>query len=128
MTSPDAEFAQCVLDGIGKVFGVAGTHFLGRSAMPRQIQCDDAPSFGQRGLGEHPGIEVGAEAVHEHNRCGVAVAEIQDAQPPAARFDVMRGRAGFLRGGFGNRFRRREIGDKRVDLGIRHAVGGRDRE
>ena len=43
VSPPNAKRFKRAVDGIGQPFGVAGTDFLGRPAMPRQIQCDGAP-------------------------------------------------------------------------------------
>jgi hypothetical protein len=51
--------------------------------MARQIQGDDLPPIGQSRLREHPGVEIGAEAVQQENRDTVAVAEREVAQPQA---------------------------------------------
>ena len=121
----DCQRGQCRFDRIGQGGGVACTDILGRAAMARQVQRDGAPALRQRRLGEHPTVEVGAEAVQQQHRHAVAGAEFQVAQAPAAGFQLARGR-GFDGGRFiAGRFGDDEAGDESVDLRGRR-VGGRD--
>ena len=76
--------------------------------------------LGQRRLGEHPGVEVGAKAVHEQDRDARRRRRDRGRAAAAAGFDVARRRAGVFGGGFGGRLGRDEAGDKGVDLGIGH--------
>ena len=46
----DAERIQRIFDDGGQALGIGVIHLLGGSAVARQIQRDDLPSFGQRGL------------------------------------------------------------------------------
>jgi len=119
---------QRALDGIGQVFRVARTDVLGRSAMPRQVQRNSAPSCRQSGLGEHPGIDIGAKAMHQQHRGPVTLAEIEIAQAPAGDLDVPGLYPFGLRFLAGRGFDDCEPGDERVDLGFRHLVGSHDGE
>src|ERR1700720_623288 len=90
MDALDAERACRALDGVRQMSGIAGADFLGRTAMPWQIQCDHPPSLRQSRLGEHPGIEVGAKAVQQQDRDTVAFAELEIAQAQASGLQFAR--------------------------------------
>src|SRR5205085_857484 len=82
----------------------------------------------EHGLDEHPGIEIGPEAMDEYDRGALTGAEIQYAQAAATSPDFTRRRSGVFRGGFTGGFGCDETGDKSVDLGIGHAVRRRHRK
>src|SRR5262249_60477013 len=73
----NAERPQHALNGVGQPLWIAGPYLLGRPAMPRQIQSDDAPPRRQNRLGEHPGVEIGAKAVHQQYRALATLAEFE---------------------------------------------------
>ena len=101
---------------------------LGRAAMAGQVERNRAAGLGEGRLVKHPGIEVGAKAVHEQDRDRVAGAEIEHAQPFAAGFDVARRGAGVFGGRVGGRLGCDKAGDKGLDLGIGYFCGSGDRE
>ncbi len=96
--------------------GVAGTDILGRSAVPRQIQCNRAATVRQRRLREHPAVEVGTEAVQQQGRHGIAAANLQIAQSLAGNFQFARRHRVRRVRRFIRPFDDDEAGDEFVDL------------
>src|SRR5271169_6726933 len=91
--------------------------------MPGEVESDRAPALGKRGLGEHPGVEVAAEAVDQHDREVVAYAEFQVAQPPPRGVDISRLARLSFRAALDRGFDGGELGNVRVDLGLGHGLG-----
>ncbi len=98
--------------------------------MPRQIERDDAAPVGQCPGGqcrlvEHPGVEVGAEPVHQHDRRPIGVTAARRYQGRAAAARQPRSRAApasvrFIRSVGRGRFRRDKPRYKGVDLAVGH--------
>ncbi len=124
----DAERRERTVDDGSKAGLVGAVQHLGRAAMAGQVERHCAPALGQRRLGEHPAVEIGAEAVHQHDRRFLAAAEIEHAQPLAAGLDVARRQRAVFRRVRHGRLGHDESGDKRVDLGVGHALRRRHRE
>ena len=91
--------------------------------MPRQIQRDDPPPFSQSGLGEHPGVEIGAKPVQQQDRDTVAFAEREIAQPQAGGLQFTRARGFGVGRRCGGRLGGRKAGDKIVDVAVRNRLG-----
>ena len=79
-----------MIDNGGQALRIGAVQLLDRSAVARQIQGDDLPPFGQSRLREHPGVEIGAEAVQQQDRDTVALAEREVAQPQAGGLQFAR--------------------------------------
>ena len=97
---------------------VAGAELLARAAVAGQIDRIGGTGGGERFLIELPVVEVAAEAVDEHDRHALALAQRQVADPPAARLDGLRlGRRGAGFRGVGGELLLK-LGDERVELGV----------
>src|SRR6266567_3606090 len=90
VTPLDAEGGERAVENGGETRRVGTVERLGRAAMARQVERDRAAAFGERRLGEHPAVEVGAKAMHQHDRGRLPGAEIEDPQLLAAGIDVAR--------------------------------------
>ena len=99
---------------------MAGAQILGRAAMARQIQRIGGPPVGEGLLIELPVVEIAAEAVNEHDRHALALAERQIADAPAARLDGLGLRRRLDRRGRMGGELLLERGDVGVEVGIRN--------
>ena len=96
--------------------------------MPRQVEGDDAPAFGQDRQVEHPTVDVAAKAVHQHERHDVRVAQAQIVDRPAIDRGGLRLRP--LRRGYGRGHGETglKLLDEGIDLGLAHRGLGDNRE
>src|SRR6516162_3672676 len=124
----DAKRRDRFSDNRGEACGIGLIQLLCRTAMPWEIECQDPPPFGEGGLCEHPGVEVGTKAVEQQDSDTRSFAELDIAQPEAIDLDLPRPCRFGLRPGFHDNFGDRKPGDKAIDVAIRHLLGCSYRE
>src|SRR5712691_8057498 len=93
----DAKGSERAVDDRREARFIGAIEHFCRAAMARQVERDHTPSLGERRLGEHPAVEVGAEAMHQQNRNRLSGAEVEDPQALTLSLDLARRKGTFFR-------------------------------